>query len=393
MKTEKKSPPLLINFGPQHSSVQGALRMVLEVDEELVERVDPHIGFLHRGVEKLIEHRTYTQAIPYFDRLDYVSPISQEHAFALAVEKLLDIEVPLRARHIRVMFSELTRILNHLLNISTCAACVGAVAPTFAGFDGREKIMEFFERTTGARMNVNYICPGGVRYDLPDGLMDDILKYAEGLPQFISDVEELLTENRIFKSRTVDIGAVQRKHALAWGFSGPMLRASGVPWDLRKSQPYEIYDSLDFDIPVGTTGDCYARYLVRVEEMRQSGKIIKQCIDAMPLGHVIVDDHEVAPPLRAEIRISEKSFNRHLKFYSEGYEVPAGETYTAVESPKGEFGVYLVSDGTNKPYRCHARSAGFAHLQAADSMCKGHALEDVGTIVGSMDLVLGEVDR
>ena len=389
----KKVRPFTVNFGPQHPAAHGVLRLILEMDGEIVERADPHIGFLHRGTEKLIEYKTYTQATPYFDRLDYVSPMCQEHAYALAVEKLLDIKVPERAQYIRVMFSEITRILNHILNITTFAIDLGAVTPSLWAFEQREVLMEFYERVSGARMHANYFRPGGVHQDLPDGLVDDIWEYTEQFPKFMRDMEELLTENRIFRQRTVDIGIVSKEQALDWGFTGPMLRASGVPWDLRKSQPYDVYGKMDFDIPVGKTGDCYARYLVRLEEMRQANKIIRQTLKELPSGAVMVDDHKIAPPSRGDMKQSMEALIHHFKLYTEGYHVPAGETYTAVEAPKGEFGVYLVSDGSNKPYRCKIRAPGFAHLQGTDFMCKGHMLADAVAIVGSMDVVFGEIDR
>ena len=394
----KKVLPFTINFGPQHPAAHGVLRMILEMDGEIVERADPHIGLLHRGTEKLIEYKTYTQAIPYFDRLDYVSPMCQEHAFALAVEKLMGITVPLRGQYIRVLFAEITRILNHILNITTFAIDLGAVTPSLWGFEEREILMEFYERVSGSRMHANYFRPGGVHQDMPDGLAEDIGTWADKFPKYIADVETLLTENRIFRQRTVDIGVVSKEQALDWGFTGPMLRASGVAWDLRKSQPYDVYAKMDFDVPVGKTGDCYARYLVRLEEMRQSLRIIKQCLKEMPApssgdGAVMTDDHKVAPPKRGDMKMSMEAMIHHFKLYTEGYHVPAGETYTAVEAPKGEFGVYLVSDGTNKPYRCKIRAPGFAHLQGSDFMCKGHMLADAVAIIGSMDVVFGEIDR
>jgi len=393
--TEKgtKIRPFTMNFGPQHPAAHGVLRLILEMDGEIVERADPHIGLLHRGTEKLIEYKTYTQATPYFDRLDYVSPMNQEHAYALAVEKLLGIQAPLRGQYIRVMFSEITRILNHILNITTFAIDLGAVTPSLWGFEEREILMEYYERASGARMHANYFRPGGVHQDIPDGLADDIWAYTERFPKFLADVEELLTANRIFKQRTVDIGIVTKEEALDWGFSGPMLRASGVPWDLRKSQPYDVYDKMEFDIPTGKTGDCYARYLCRMEEMRQSNKIIQQCLKQMPQGDVMIDDHKIAPPKRRDMKMSMEALIHHFKLYTEGYHVPAGETYTAVEAPKGEFAVYLVADGTNRPYRCKIRAPGFAHLQGTDFMCKGHMLADAVAIIGSMDIVFGEIDR
>jgi NADH-quinone oxidoreductase subunit D len=393
LASQTKIKPYTMNFGPQHPAAHGVLRLVLEMDGEVVERADPHIGLLHRGTEKLIEYKTYLQAIPYFDRLDYVAPMNQEHAFALAVEKLLKIKAPPRAQHIRVLFSELTRIINHILNITTYALDVGALTPALWGFEEREIGMEFYERVSGARMHANYFRPGGVHQDLPAGLAEDMHAWADKVLKFIDDMEELLTENRIFKQRTVDIGIVTKKEALDWGFSGPMLRASGVPWDLRKSQPYDVYGQMDFDIPTGTTGDCYARYLVRVEEMRQSAKIMRQAIEKMPKGPVMVDDNKVTPPRRAEMKNSMEALIHHFKLYTEGYHVPAGETYTAVEAPKGEFAVYLVSDGTNKPYRCHIRAPGFAHLSGMDFMSKGHMLADAVAIIGSLDIVFGEIDR
>jgi NADH-quinone oxidoreductase subunit D len=382
-----------MNFGPQHPAAHGVLRLVLEMDGEVVERADPHIGLLHRGTEKLIEYKTYLQAVPYFDRLDYVSPMCQEHAFALAVEKLMGLEVPVRGQYIRVLFSEITRILNHLLNITTFAMDVGAMTPLLWGFEQREKLMEFYERVSGARLHAAYFRPGGVTSDMPAGMVDDIIAWADAFPKIIDDFENLLNENRIFKQRTVDIGVVSAKEAMDWGFSGPMLRGSGVPWDLRKAQPYDVYEAMDFDIPVGKNGDCYDRYLVRVYEMRESLKIIRQSIEKMPAGPVRVDDRKVTPPPRAEMKRSMEALIHHFKLYTEGYHVPAGETYTAVEAPKGEFGVYLVADGTNKPYRCKIRAPGFAFLQATEFMGKGHMLADVVAIIGSMDIVFGEVDR
>jgi NADH-quinone oxidoreductase subunit D len=382
-----------MNFGPQHPAAHGVLRLVLEMDGEVIERADPHIGLLHRGTEKLIEYKTYIQATPYFDRLDYVSPMCQEHAFALGVEKLLGLEVPARGQYIRVMFSELTRILNHLLNITAFALDVGAMTPLLWAFEERELLMEFYERASGARLHANYFRPGGVAFDLPAGLPDDIRKFTERFPKLIDDIEGLLTENRIFKQRTVDIGVVTAQQAQDWGFSGPMLRASGVPWDLRKAQPYDVYDKMDFDIPIGKNGDCYDRYLVRIEEMRQSVRIIKQALDQLPGGPHKVNDRKITPPPRHEMKRSMEALIHHFKLYTEGYHVPAGETYTAVEAPKGEFAVYLVADGSNKPYRCKIRAPGFAFLQATDFMSKGHMLADVVAIIGSLDIVFGEIDR
>ncbi|MGQ0526857.1 MAG: NADH-quinone oxidoreductase subunit D [Alphaproteobacteria bacterium] len=390
---ETQIRPYTMNFGPQHPAAHGVLRLVLEMDGEIVERADPHIGLLHRGTEKLIEYKTYMQAMPYFDRLDYVSPMNQEHAFALAIEKLLKITAPERAQYIRVLYCELTRVLNHILNITTFALDVGAITPSLWGFEEREKGMEFYERVSGARLHANYFRAGGVHADMPAGLAEDIHDWCETLPKFLDDIDSLLTNNRIFKQRTVDIGVVTREQALDWGFTGPMLRASGVAWDLRRNQPYDVYNQLDFDIPVGKTGDCYARYLVRMAEMRESIKIMKQCLTKMPQGPVMVNDYKVAPPPRAEMKASMEAMIHHFKLYTEGYHVPAGETYTAVEAPKGEFGVYLVADGTNKPYRCRIRAPGFAHLQAFDFMSKGHMLADAVTIIGSLDIVFGEIDR
>jgi NADH-quinone oxidoreductase subunit D len=385
--------PLTVNFGPQHPAAHGVLRMVMEMDGEVVRRIDPHIGLLHRGTEKLIEYKTYLQAIPYFDRLDYVSPMCQEHAFVLAVEKLMGIEVPTRGQYIRVLFDEITRILNHLLNIPAYAMDVGAVTPFLWAFEERELLMEFYERVSGARLHAAYYRPGGVHQDLPAGLLEDIWAWSERFPKVIDDIEGLLTENRIFKQRLVDIGVVSAEDAIAWGFTGPMLRASGVAWDLRKAQPYMVYDKMDFDIPVGKNGDCYDRYLVRVEEMRQSLKIMRQCIQAMPGGPATSVDRKVTPPPRAEMKRSMEALIHHFKLYTEGFHVPAGETYTAVEAPKGEFGVYLVSDGSNKPYRCKIRAPGFPHLQAMEFCSKGHMLADSVAILGSMDIVFGEIDR
>ena len=390
---EVKIKPLTINFGPQHPAAHGVLRMVLEMDGEVIERVDPHIGLLHRGTEKLIEDKTYLQAIPYFDRLDYVSPMCQEHAFALAVEKLLKIEPPLRASYIRVLFSEITRILNHLLALPAMAMDVGAMTPFLWSFEQRELLMEFYEKVSGARLHANYFRPGGVYRDMPNGLLNDIKEWAIKFPKFIEDLENLVSDNRIFKQRTVDIGIVSAEDAVDFGFTGPMLRASGVKWDLRKEEPYEIYDKLDFEIPVGKNGDCYDRYFVRVEEMKESLKIIHQCIDNIPKGHVMIQNNKITPPKRKLMKTSMESLIHHFKLYTEGYKVPKGETYTSVEAPKGEFGVYLISDGTNKPYKCKIRAPGFAHLQAMDFCSKGHMLADVVAILGSMDIVFGEIDR
>ncbi|BAI72783.1 NADH dehydrogenase I chain D [Azospirillum sp. B510] len=390
-KTQIK--PYTMNFGPQHPAAHGVLRLVMELNGEVVERCDPHIGLLHRGTEKLIEYKTYVQAVPYFDRLDYVSPMCMEHAYVLGIENLLQIKAPLRAQYIRVLFSEITRILNHILSITTGALDVGALTPALWGFEEREILMEFYERVSGARLHANYFRPGGVAWDIPDGLLDDIWAFTERFPKFMDDLESLLTENRIFKQRTVDIGIVTKEQALDWAFTGPMLRGSGVAWDLRKSQPYEVYDRMEFDVPVGLTGDCWARYLVRMEEMKQSLRIIRQCCKEMPAGPYKVQDRKVSPPPRGEMKRSMEALIHHFKLFTEGFHVPAGETYTAIEAPKGEFGVYLVSDGTNKPYRCKIRAPGFAHLQGLDFMSKGHMLADAVANIASMDIVFGEIDR
>ncbi|MGM4892297.1 NADH-quinone oxidoreductase subunit D [Tardiphaga sp. 839_C3_N1_4] len=386
-----------INFGPQHPAAHGVLRLVLELDGEVVERVDPHIGLLHRGTEKLIEQKTYLQAIPYFDRLDYVAPMNQEHAFCLAAEKLLGITVPRRGQLIRVLYSEIGRILSHLLNITTQAMDVGALTPPLWGFEEREKLMVFYERASGSRMHAAFFRIGGVHQDLPPKLINDIDAWCDAFPQVLDDLETLLTGNRIFKQRNVDIGVVSLEDAWKWGFSGVMVRGSGAAWDLRKSQPYECYAEMDFDVPIGKNGDCYDRYCIRVEEMRQSTKIMKQCIAKMRApdgqGAVAVEDNKIFPPRRGEMKRSMESLIHHFKLYTEGFRVPEGEVYAAVEAPKGEFGVYLVSDGTNKPYKCKIRAPGFAHLQAMDFMCRGHLLADVSAILGSLDIVFGEVDR
>lgn len=384
---------MTLNFGPQHPAAHGVLRMVLEMDGEVIVRTDPHIGLLHRGTEKLIEHKTYHQATPYFDRLDYVAPQNQEHAFVLAVEKLMGIEVPERAQYIRVLYCEIGRILNHILNISSYAMDVGAMTPMLWSFEDREHLMEFCERVSGARMHMNYFRVGGVARDMPDGLAEDILAWTEKFPEMIDNIETLLTENRIFKQRTVDIAVVTADEAFDLGFTGPNLRASGIAWDLRKSQPYDAYAKMDFDIPVGKYGDCYDRYVVRMLEMRESLKIMRQCIKEMPEGPVRCTDPKVSPPPRAEMKSSMEGLIHHFKLMTEGVHVPAGETYTAVEAPKGEFAVYLVSDGTNKPYRCKIRAPGFVHLQAMDMMCQGHMLADAVAVIGSIDVVFGEIDR
>ena len=384
-----------INFGPQHPAAHGVLRLVLELDGEVVERVDPHIGLLHRGTEKLIEHKTYLQAMPYFDRLDYVAPMTQEHGWWLAVEKLLELDVPKRGQLIRVLYSEISRILSHLLNVTTFAMDVGALTPPLWGFEEREKLMVFYERASGSRMHAAYFRPGGVHQDLPPELVDDIHAWCDPFLQVLDDLDELLTENRIFKQRNVDIGVVRLEDAWKWGFSGVMIRGSGAPWDLRKAQPYECYAELDFDIPIGKNGDCYDRYLVRMEEMRQSVRIMKQCCDrlATETGPYVTDDKKISPPRRGQMKRSMEALIHHFKLYTEGFHVPAGEVYAAVEAPKGEFGVYLVSDGSNRAYRCKIRSPGFAHLQAMDFLCRGHMLADVSAVLGSLDIVFGEVDR
>jgi NADH-quinone oxidoreductase subunit D len=391
--SEVSIKPITMNFGPQHPAAHGVLRMVMEMDGEVVERIDPHIGLLHRGTEKLIEYKTYLQAMPYFDRLDYVSPMNQEHAFVLAVEKLAGVEVPLRAQYIRVLFSEITRILNHLLFTPAYAMDVGAMTPFLWCFEQRELLMAFYERVSGARMHAAYFRVGGVHQDMPAGLPEDILAWADKFPAVLDDVENLLTDNRIFKQRTVDIGIVSAEDALDWGFTGPMLRGSGVPWDLRRAQPYDVYERMEFDIPVGKNGDSYDRYLVRMEEMRQSLAIIRQCLAELPSGPVLTNDRKFVPPSRGDMKRSMEALIHHFKLYTEGYHVPAGETYTAVEAPKGEFGVYLIADGTNSPYRCKIRAPGFAHLQAMDYVCKGHMLADSVAVLGSMDIVFGEIDR
>jgi NADH-quinone oxidoreductase subunit D len=386
-----------INFGPQHPAAHGVLRLVLELDGEVVERADPHIGLLHRGTEKLIENKTYLQAIGYFDRLDYVAPMNQEHAFILAAEKLLGVQVPKRGQLIRVLFCEIGRLLSHLLNVTTQALDVGALTPPLWGFEEREKLMVFYERASGARMHANYFRAGGVHQDLTPQLLDDIWAFCDPFLTVCDDLEGLLTDNRIFKQRNVDIGVVEVDDAWNWGFSGVMVRGSGAAWDLRKAQPYECYAELDFDIPVGTHGDCYDRYLVRMEEMRQSVRIMKQCLEKLRSdegqGAVCILDHKITPPPRSEMKRSMEALIHHFKLYTEGYHVPAGEVYAAVEAPKGEFGVYLIADGTNRPYKCKIRAPSFAHLQAMDALCRGHLLADVSAIIGSLDIVFGEIDR
>ncbi len=386
-----------INFGPQHPAAHGVLRLVLELDGEVCTRVDPHIGLLHRGTEKLIEYKTYLQAVPYFDRLDYVAPMNQEHAWCLAIERLLGLEVPKRGQLIRVLYSEIGRILSHLLNVTTQAMDVGALTPPLWGFEEREKLMVFYERASGSRMHAAYFRPGGVHQDIPPELVEDIGVFCEHHYKVLDDIEGLLTDNRIFKQRNVDIGVVSLKECFEWGFSGVMVRGSGAAWDLRKSQPYECYNEMDFDIPIGKNGDCYDRYLIRMQEMRESVKIMKQCVNlllgAEKTGPVSSNDGKVVPPKRGEMKRSMEALIHHFKLYTEGFHTPPGEVYAAVEAPKGEFGVYLVSDGSNKAYRCKLRAPGFAHLQAMDHICRGHMLADVSAVLGSLDIVFGEVDR
>ena len=391
MAKEKKT--LNLNFGPQHPAAHGVLRLILQLDGEVVEKADPHIGLLHRGTEKLIENKTYIQAVPYFDRLDYVAPMNQEHAFALAIEKILKIEVPSRAKYIRVIFCEIGRILSHILNVTTQAMDVGALTPTLWGFEEREKLMGFYERVSGSRLHANYFRAGGVHKDLPSGLEGDIDEFCGKFPKIIDDLETLLTDNRIFKQRNVDIGIVSKQDALDYSFSGVMLRGSGVAWDLRRSQPYDCYDDLEFKIPVGKNGDCYDRYLCRIEEMRESVKIIKQCLKNLPKGPIKTEDGKISPPPKKELKQSMEALIHHFKLFTEGYRVEKDEIYTAVEAPKGEFGVYLISDGSSKPYKCKIRAPGFTHLQAMDYLIKGHMLADVPAVLGSLDIVFGEVDR
>ena len=389
----KKSKTLSLNFGPQHPAAHGVLRLLLELDGEVVEKADPHIGLLHRGTEKLIENKTYMQAVPYFDRLDYVAPMNQEHAFALAIEKILKIEVPIRAQYIRVIFCEIGRILSHILNITTQALDVGALTPSLWGFEERETLMTFYERVSGSRLHANYFRAGGVHQDLPRGLDEDIIKFCNTFPKVIDDLENLLTDNRIFKQRNVDIGIVTKQDALDYSFSGVMLRGSGVSWDLRRSQPYECYDQIEFKVPVGKNGDCYDRYLCRIEEMRESVKIIKECFLKIPKGPIKSNDGKITPPPKKDLKDSMEALIHHFKLFTEGYRVDEDEIYTAVEAPKGEFGVYLISDGSSKPYKCKIRAPGFTHLQAMDYLIKGHMLADVPAVLGSMDIVFGEVDR
>ena len=383
-----------INFGPQHPAAHGVLRLVMELDGEIVERLDPHVGLLHRGTEKLIEYKTYLQALPYFDRLDYCSPLCMEHSYVLAIEKLLDLEVPIRAQYLRVLFAELTRISNHMLNLASHVIDVGALTPGLWMYEIREDCLNFFERASGARMHGAYFRPGGVHQDVPLKLLTDIGDWLDTrLPRLFEDAISLVAENRIFKQRNVDIALVSREDAIKWGFSGPMIRAAGIPWDLRKSQPYDAYAKMNFEVPVGTRGDCYDRFMVRVEEVRQSAKIIKQCLNELPEGPIASLDRKVVPPKRGEMKQSMEALIHHFKLYTEGFHVPAGEVYVATESPKGEFGVYLVSDGTNKPYRCKIRPTAFSHLQAMDFMSRGHMLADTTAILGALDIVFGECDR
>lgn len=392
-KYYKKLRNFSLNFGPQHPAAHGVLRLILELDGEVVERADPHIGLLHRGTEKLIEYKTYMQALPYFDRLDYVSMMVQEHCYSLAVEDLLNIVVPIRSKYIRVLFSEITRILNHLLAITTHALDVGALTPFLWAFEEREKLMEFYERVSGARMHAAYIRPGGVSQDLPMGLLDDIYRFSVQFSSRIDEIEELLTNNRIWKQRLVGIGVVSASQALNWGFSGVMLRGSGLCWDLRKLQSYEVYDLMDFNIPVGKNGDCFDRYLIRVQEMRESLKIIFQCLNHIPLGLVRIEDKKVMVPSRAQMKTNMESLIHHFKLFTEGFNVPKGETFVSVEAPKGEFSVFLASNDTNRPSRCRIRAPGFMHLQGLDFMSKNHMVADVVTIIGTQDIVFGEVDR
>ena len=392
--TGEHIPNYTINFGPQHPAAHGVLRMVMELDGEIIERIDPHIGLLHRGTEKLIEHKTYLQALPYFDRLDYCSPLAMEHSYVLAIEKLLNIAVPQRAQYLRVLFAELTRICNHMLNLGSHVMDVGAMTPNLWLFEIREDCLNFFERASGARMHMAWFRPGGVHQDVPLKLLADIADWLDTrLPRLFDDAMSLVVDNRIFKQRNVDIAVVSKEDAIRWGFSGPMIRGSGIPWDLRKSQPYDVYAKMDFEVPVGTRGDCYDRFMVRVEEVRQSAKIMKQCLAEMPLGPIASDDRKVTPPKRAEMKQSMEALIHHFKLYTEGFHVPAGSAYVATESPKGEFGVYLVSDGSNKPYRCKIRPTAFSHLQAMDMMSKGHMLADTTAIIGAIDVVFGECDR
>jgi len=393
IELSKKIKNFTINFGPQHPAAHGVLRLVLELNGEIVDRADPHIGLLHRGTEKLIEYKNYVQSIPYFDRLDYVSMMAQEHSYCLAIEKLLNSQIPKRSQYIRVLFAELTRILNHLLAVGCHAMDVGAMTPFLWAFEEREKLMEFYERVSGARMHASYFRPGGVHLDIPKGLLSDIFLFVEQYNIRLTEIEDMLTENRIWKQRLVDIGVVSSKEAYEWSFSGVMLRGSGVKWDLRKSHPYEVYEDLDFDIPIGTNGDCYDRYLIRVYEMKQSLKIIEQCLNNIPSGLIKSSDRKLTPPTRTDMKQSMESLIHHFKIYTQGVIVPDGETFIGTEAPKGEFGVYLISNNTNRPYRCKIKAPGFNHLQALNFMSKGHLIADVVTIIGTQDIVFGEVDR
>ena len=393
MKLTTNIKNFTINFGPQHPAAHGVLRLILELEGEVIKKADPHIGLLHRGTEKLIESKTYLQSLPYFDRLDYVSMMAQEHTYSLAIEKLLNLQVPLRAQYIRVIFCEITRILNHLLAVGCHALDVGAMTPMLWSFEEREKLMEFYERVSGARLHANYIRPGGVNFDLPLGFLDDLYIYIQQLSIRLNEIDEMLTNNRIWKQRLVDIGVVTSTEAIELGFSGVMLRGSGISWDLRKNTPYEIYNQLDFEVPVGSNGDCYDRYCLRIEEMRQSISIILQCINKIPVGTIKSNNNKITPPSRKKIKNSMESLIHHFKYYTEGFTIPKNETYVATEAPKGEFGIFLVSDNTNKPYRCKIKAPGFGHLQALNYMSKNHLLADVVTIIGTLDIVFGEVDR
>jgi NADH dehydrogenase I D subunit len=393
LQKSKKLKNFILNFGPQHPAAHGVLRLIVELDGEIIKKADPHIGLLHRGTEKLIENKTYMQALPYFDRLDYCSMMCQEHVFALSVEKILNCQIPLRAKYIRVIFSEITRILNHLMSLTTHALDVGALTPFLWGFEEREKLMEFYERVSGARMHANYVRPGGVSYDLPIGLLNDISKFTEQFVSRIDEIEELLTENRIWRQRLVDIGTINYRKVQDLGLNGVMLRSTGLPWDLRVCEPYEIYKHLNFVIPVGINGDCYDRYLIRIYEMRQSINIINQCINNIPKGLVRLDDNKITPPYRKQMKTSMESLIHHFKLFSDGYHVPKGSDYACIEAPKGETGVFLYSDGKNRPYRCKIKAPGFAQLQSIDSITSGHMIADLVTIIGTLDIVFGEVDR
>jgi len=390
---KKKLKNFTINFGPQHPAAHGVLRLVLELNGELIARAEPHIGLLHRGTEKLIEFKTYLQALPYFDRLDYVSMLSQEHSYCLAIEKLINCKVPIRAQYIRVLFAEITRILNHLLAVGCHAMDVGAMTPFLWAFEEREKLMEFYERISGARMHAAYFRPGGVSTDLPFGLLNDIYVFSTQFVTRLNEIEEMLSENRIWRQRLVDIGEVTSDEALQWGFSGVMLRGSGIYWDLRKTQPYDIYSKLDFNVPIRSNGDCFDRYLIRIFEMRESVKIIEQCLNKLPVGVIKTTDSKVTPPSRFLLKSSMESLIHHFKMYTEGLKIPKNETYIASEAPKGEFGVFLVSNNSNRPFRCKIKSPGFNHLQGLDFMSTNHLIADVVTIIGTQDIVFGEVDR